>query len=88
MASAFLLTGCGASSVSPDTTAISLDPPGPATVVPCEPPIAAPGDLDGLTGREREAIWTADRINLANCGAQHYALIVWAQGVEAAFALH
>lgn len=27
----------------------------------------------------------ADRINLANCGAQHWVLIQWARGLVAAF---
>lgn len=51
----------------------------------CEPPQPAPADLEALTAGEQGALWEADRINLANCGANHYVLIQWAEGVVAAF---
>jgi hypothetical protein len=86
VASAFLLTGCLGSSGFPDPGAISVPPPPVAATRPCEPPQPAPADVAGLTGGEREAIWIADRVNLVNCGAQHWVLIQWADGVQAAFA--
>lgn len=64
---------------------MDIPPPPVAATIPCERPQRADGDPAEMIGREREAAWTADRINLANCGAQHWVLIRWAEGVMAAF---
>ncbi len=85
VASASLLTGCGGSSGSADPVALDLDPPPAAATLACERPQPAPADLDGLAGGEQEALWIADRVNLANCAWQHGVLIAWAKGVVGAF---
>lgn len=85
MASAYLLTACAGSSGSIEPTKIQITPPPAAAASPCEEPQRAPGDLGGLTGGQQEALWVADRVNLANCGAAHWTLIVWAQETVSAF---
>jgi len=82
---AFLSASCGGSSEFLEPIAIDLDAPPEALLLPCEPAQSAPDDLAGLNAGEQGALWEADRINLANCGAQHWALIQWAEGVLAAF---
>ena len=86
LAAAFLLASCSASSEFLEPTAIDLDGPDEASLLPCEPAQSAPDDLAALNAGEQGALWEADRINLANCGAQHWVLIQWAEGVLAAFA--
>jgi hypothetical protein len=41
--------------------------------------------LAASTAGEQGALWEADRVNLTNCGAQHWVLIQWAKGVASAF---
>jgi hypothetical protein len=70
------LTGCNGS--TPSAEGIRLAPPDAALMASCASPRPIPPEAGAAT---QEALWRADRINLANCRDRHGALAEWAQGV-------
>jgi len=75
------LTACAAS--APSAEAIRLPPPDAALTANCADPRPIPPDAGAAA---QEALWRADRINLANCRDQHLGLVEWVRSVVAALA--